>query len=333
MNLSRRHFVAGSLAAVGTGSLAGPPTASQTLSLRPVPVIFDTDLGSDIDDTWALLYMLRCRELKPVLIAADAGDRNYRTRLAAKFLTAAGRTDIPLAGTEGDGAERGNQRDWLGDYKLDDYPGTIHDDAPAAIVDAIHASPDPVTLVCIGAVPNIAEALRQDPTIVDNARFVGMHGSIRVGYGNSPKPVAEANVRTDPASLRQVFAGDWQCSVTPLDTCGDIVLDGDRYARLRESEDPALVALLENYEAWLRRVPWLDVKPDPAKISSVLFDLVAVEMAFDESRLNFETLPLMVTDDGRTVIDTAGPPLRCATSWRDREGFLDRVTERLLGND
>ena len=37
----------------------------------PVPVIFDTDIGSDIDDTWALGLLLRCpvlarRKLDPL---------------------------------------------------------------------------------------------------------------------------------------------------------------------------------------------------------------------------------------------------------------------------
>ena len=90
-----------------------------------------------------------------------------------------------------------------------------------------------------------------------------MHGAIRKGYGDSDIPVPEANVRTDPQALRETFAAPWQCSVTPLDTCGIVTLESDRYRKLRNSEDPALIALFENYDAWLRRVPWLEVKPDP----------------------------------------------------------------------
>ncbi|MEM9828849.1 MAG: hypothetical protein AAF958_19845, partial [Planctomycetota bacterium] len=37
-----------------------PPTHTDTFELiakgKRAPVIFDTDIGSDIDDTWALLY-------------------------------------------------------------------------------------------------------------------------------------------------------------------------------------------------------------------------------------------------------------------------------------
>lgn len=66
----------------------------------------------------------------------------------------------------------------------------------------IEASPEPVTLLCIGPVPNIAEALRRDPSIVDNARFVGMFGSVYKGYAGEPDVAAEWNVKADPQSLR-----------------------------------------------------------------------------------------------------------------------------------
>lgn len=333
--MQRRTFLAASLAAAAVRAdeiAATPPTHEDTFGVirsgRPAPVIFDTDIGSDIDDTWALLYLLRCPELKTLLVAADAGSGTYRARLAAKFLTVCDRTDVPVA--IGSGGDRpGNQQDWVGDYDLNDYPGEVLPDAVDAIIDAIHGSDDPVTLVCIGGVPNIAAALRKDPTIVGNSRFVGMHGSVRVGYGGSSTPVPEANVRVDPGSLRAVFAAPWQCSVTPLDTCGEIILRDALYRRVTDHDDPGTRALIENYRAWLTRVPWLDVKPDPAVLSSVLFDLVAVYMAHDESLLGMETLPIAVTDDGMTVVRDGSPEVRCATTWKDVDAFYDLIVDRL----
>jgi len=48
----------------------------------PVPVIFDTDIGSDIDDTWALAFLLRCPELDVGLLTTDRGRPAYRAKLA-----------------------------------------------------------------------------------------------------------------------------------------------------------------------------------------------------------------------------------------------------------
>ena len=45
--------------------------------------------------------------------------------------------------------------------------------------------------------------------------------------------------------------------------------------------------------------------------------------------LAMETLPIVVTPDGRTLIDDAGEPVQCATAWRDQEAFLDLLVARL----
>jgi inosine-uridine nucleoside N-ribohydrolase len=45
-----------------------------TLTDRSIPVILDTDIGGDIDDTWALAMMLRSPELDVKLVVTDTGD-------------------------------------------------------------------------------------------------------------------------------------------------------------------------------------------------------------------------------------------------------------------
>ncbi len=222
-----------------------------------------------------------------------------------------------------------HQQGWLGKYDLDSYRGTVHDDAVDAILKTIHASTDPVTLICIGAVPNIAEALRRDPSIVSKARFVGMHGAINVGYGGRPPVVPEANVRGNPKALKQVFAAPWECSITPLDTCGIVDLSGKRYAKVYQSKAVGVSSLMENYRDWLTRVPWLEVKPDAAKQSSTLFDVVAVHMAFSEDFLQMESLNVAVEDDGLTRVDPTAPKIRCAMKWANLDGFKDMFVDRL----
>ena len=297
---------------------------------KKIPVIFDTDIGSDIDDTWALLYLLKCPELDVRLVSVDGGSGPYRARLAAKFLTACDRNDIPLGICQGNPETLGHQRDWMTDYDLDTYKGEVKDDAVQAIINTIKQSKDPVTLVCVGPVPNIAAALKKDPSIVENSRFVGMHGSIKLGYGGSKEIVAEANVRSSPVSLQKVFAAPWGISITPLDTCGLLDLRGDRYKKIVQSSSKGIAELMENYKAWLTRVPWLKVKPDPAKRSSTLFDLVAVTMAFTEEHLNMEPHPVRVTDEGMTLIDESARIVRAAMSWKDIEAYQEHLVDRLV---
>lgn len=296
---------------------------------KKIPVIFDTDIGSDIDDTWALLYLLNCPELDVKLIAADSGKGKFRATLLAKLLTEMGRADIPIAISHGGGDGLDHQQDWVRGFDLDRYAGKVHADAADAIIETVHACEDPMTIICVGTVPNIEAALVKDPSIVKKARFVGMHGSIRKGYGGSDTPEAEANVKYGVSPLRKAFAQPWECSITPLDTCGIVDLTGDRYQRVFKCQTPGVRALLENYYSWLRRVPWLEEIPDPTKQSSTLFDVVAVYMAFSEEFLSMETLPIRVTDEGMTVVDESANPIRCAMAWKDLDAFKDHFVSRI----
>ncbi|MCX7825369.1 MAG: nucleoside hydrolase [Verrucomicrobiae bacterium] len=187
-------------ASAGLCGLAQPGNAADARGAG-IPVILDTDIGDDIDDTWALGLLLKSPELDLKLVVGDYGRTHYRARLLAKFLERAGRTDVAVGvGLDNGVTGEGGQAGWVKGYDLKAYPGKVHNDGVQALIDTIMKSPRPMTLICIGPVPNIAEALRREPRIAQRARFVGMHGSVRVGYGGSPKVAAEWNVRADPQS-------------------------------------------------------------------------------------------------------------------------------------
>src|SRR5471032_1730280 len=69
---------------------AEPAAAART------PVILVTDIGTDIDDTWALALALRSPELDVKLVLTDPADTRYRALVAAKFLEESGRSDVPV---------------------------------------------------------------------------------------------------------------------------------------------------------------------------------------------------------------------------------------------
>ena len=328
--IRRRSLLLAALAA----SL-GSTTGSARSSSGRRPIILDTDIGDDIDDTWALIMLLRdpCVDLK--LVVGDYGNPIYRARLTARLLESLGRSDVPIGIgkviEDGKIDEPGQQSAWVGSYALPSYRGRTYEDGVGAIIDFIHASPEPVTLLCLGPVPNIAEALRRDSSITDNAHFVGMHGSIHKGYQGDDSPAAEYNVRVDPASLQQVFEAPWDCSITPLDTCGEIVLAGESYKRLYESSAPWLRTLMENYRAWLPGAPFISPDHDISKQSTTLFDAVAVHLALGGDLVNLEPLPLRVTDEGYTVIDHEhGTMVNCAMTWKDRSAFEAELIAGLL---
>jgi len=323
-----RRSVTGAIVFFTAWALVSGPSAlaADAEVPRKIPVILDTDIGDDIDDTWALGLALKCPEFDVKLVVGDHGKPLYRTRLIAKFLERAGRTDIPIGmalDTRMHGG--GRQSAWVADYNLNRYPGRIYPDGVQAIIDTILQSPEPVTVIGIGPVPNLAAALQREPRIAQKARFVGMHGSVRKGYGNSPQPHAEYNVKEDASACQRVLGAAWDIIITPLDTCGLIQLKGAEYARVRQAADPICQAILENYRIWLEA----GQKAQADTRSSILFDTVAVYLAIEDRLCTMEELGIRVTDDGFTVIDPAAKKMRVATAWKDQPAFDRWLASRL----
>jgi len=297
---------------------------------RRIPVVLDTDIGSDIDDTWALALMLKSPELDVKLVVTDTGDTTSRAKIVARMLEVAGREDVPVG--VGIPLESSSipQARWIEGYELSDYAGRVYEDGVGAIVETIMGSPEPVTLVCIGPVPNVAAALAREPRIAQRARFVGMHGSVRLGYGGSRKVSAEYNIACYPQACQRVFAAPWDATITPLDTCGLVRLEGEKYRAVYECQDMLARAVIENYRIWAhdrergRRL-------NAESRSSVLFDTVAVYLAFSEELLVMERLGIRVTDDGYTVIDQSAKPIDCAMAWKDLPSFENFLVQRLTG--
>src|SRR5580658_5119102 len=147
--MNRRKFIQASAgAALSAGVFAGCRSALAPAA-RPIPVILATDIGDDIDDTWALGLLLQCPELSLKLVATDYGKAPYRAKLLAKFLEKTGHANIPIAvGPDVEPRGEGPQAEWVKDYDLNSYPGGVRTDGVGAMVDVIMRSPQPMTLIC-----------------------------------------------------------------------------------------------------------------------------------------------------------------------------------------
>ncbi len=322
-------FATGFLALFAICSFPPAIRAADSQAKIATPVILDTDIGDDIDDTWALALLLQSPELDLKLVVGDYGKAQSRAKLLAKFLERAGRSDVPVGvgldvAPKGDGRQAG----WVKDYDLKLYPGKICADGVQALVDTILKSPQPVTLICIGPVPNIAAALKREPRIAQHARFVGMDGSVRLGYGGAKQPCAEWNVKADPKALQAVFAAPWDITITPLDTCGLVQLTGEKYRHIRDHPARRAVDLIPNYRLWLAADSSSSASTADDH-SSTLFDTVAVYLAQRQDLCVMEKLRLRVTNDGITVIDPNAREVNVATKWNDLGAYEDFLVDRL----
>lgn len=305
----------------------------------PKPVILDTDICDDIDDTWAIALMLHSPELDCKLITTAVGNTEAKAKVVAKFLEKVGRTNIAVGVGIKQHDRPHRQTAWAADYNLSSYPGRVCKDGVQAIIDTIMSSPTHVTLIAVGPLPNIAEALKREPRIAEKADFVGMHGSIYTGYGKD-KPDAEYNVKADVEAAKKVFSAPWQMTITPLDTCGRVVLDGATYQKVLQRKSIITTTLLENYRAWFKDglKERKDVKEaDYDRLtdeklnssSTTLFDTVAVYLAINTDLVQRQRLPIRITDDGFTRVENGAKDVECAVKWKSLDGYESWLAERI----
>jgi inosine-uridine nucleoside N-ribohydrolase len=296
---------------------------------KKIPVILDTDIGEDIDDTWALGLLLKCPEFDVKLITTATDDTVIKTKLVAKFLEIAGRTDIPIGIGPSENRKKGKQYSWIKDYKLSEYSGSVYENGMEVLCSTIMNSPEPITLIAIGPLGTVAGALKMNPNITENARFVGMQGNLRITKPGTPSPYPEYNVRHDIQSCREVFQAPWKKTITPLDTCGNIVLSGDNFERIMNCDNTIVKLIKENYKIWAKEQNLTKLITEDKK-TSILFDTVAIYLGFSEELLNIEDLKIKVTEKGITKINEKGDDIRCATSWEDVQAFKDLIVNRLV---
>ena len=312
--------------------LAAPAAAQEVgkSSVSPIPVVYDTDIGGDIDDVWALSFLVHSPELELKLVTINKGGVQRKAQVAAKLLTAMGRDDVPIA--IGRTNERWTPRyyDWASDFDLSNYDGAVTDDGVEKMIQTIEAdSTGRLRLLAVGPMLNVAGVLERRSDLAERVELVAMSGSIYTGYGGSEAPDAEANVEVAPDAARHVYAADWKRFViAPLDVTGGLHLAGDRYRSIYESDAPTPQAIISAYKVFEPNADFADV--DVTRRSSTLHDAAAVYLAFSEAYLGLETLSLRVTDDGYTRVDPEnGHTVEAALDWTNESAFKDLLVKRL----
>ena len=188
-------------------------------------ILIDTDPG--IDDAVAIALALAVPDVEVIGISTVGGNSGlqHTTRNALRLLEFFGRADIPVASGYDEpyarpkmetGYEPVHGQDGLAGVDLPE-PTTkvVSTDAPAFLAEKIRNSPDPVTLVAIGPLTNIAHLVDQHRDVIAMIdRFVIMGGAARTG---NVTPVAEFNIWHDPEAAKRVFASGLKTVMVGLD--------------------------------------------------------------------------------------------------------------------
>ncbi len=242
------------------------------------PIILDTDPG--IDDAVAIAAALFAPQLDVKLITTVAGNVSVeKTTRNALQLMHFWQKDIPVAQGAATPLVR-KLRDAAyvhGESGMEGYAFVEHSRKPLevpafeAIYQCLNSSVEPVTLVTIGPLTNIALLLTQYPQSKNKIkRLVMMGGS--AGRGNFT-PNAEFNIAIDPEAAARVFDSGLDIVMCGLDVTNQAMLSPDYLQRLPQLNQTGkmLHALFSHYRSGsmatglrmhdLCAIGWL-VKPD-----------------------------------------------------------------------
>ncbi|ELQ6124795.1 ribonucleoside hydrolase RihC [Cronobacter dublinensis] len=224
--------------------------------MKKTPIILDTDSG--IDDAVAIAAALFSPEIDLQLITTVAGNVSVeKTTRNALQLLHFWQADVPVA----QGAAMPLTRPLRdaasihGESGMDGYDFPAHDrqtlNVPAfqAMYERLMASPEPLTLVTIGPLTNIALLLTHYPACTAKInRLVMMGGS--AGRGNFT-PNAEFNIAIDPEAAARVFESGIEIVMCGLDVTHQAVLTPDYLAALPalNRTGQLLHALFSHYRA------------------------------------------------------------------------------------
>eukprot|EP01119_Soliformovum_irregulare_P020283 TRINITY_DN6540_c0_g1_i1.p1 TRINITY_DN6540_c0_g1~~TRINITY_DN6540_c0_g1_i1.p1 ORF type:complete len:212 (+),score=50.24 TRINITY_DN6540_c0_g1_i1:307-942(+) len=197
-------------------------------------------------------------------------------------------------------------------------------------------SSDQITLIAIGPMTNIAALLIKDPSIASKVTLVSMIGSIYKGYNGALQPMVEYNVKMDISAAQKVLSADWiSIRLAPLDTAGMIQLTGAKFSKIKKQmDDPLVQSLLNNFLIWAQSRKWIqsDQGLDDLPATSMLFDCEAIYLALPRNHstlLEIASLPILVDDQGYTIVSENGRKMECAIGWKNLKGFTQLLVERL----
>jgi inosine-uridine nucleoside N-ribohydrolase len=289
-------------------------------------VIFDCDLGDDIDDAYALAYLLTQQDRYEILgITTCYGRTEDRALLAQKMLACTGQDRIPVYAGRNTSAssERANwyadQFHWAKGFK----PRIPLKDEKAAdfIIESLNRYPGEVTIFSVGPVTNFYDVLQKDSTLLKKAgRIYAMFGSFYKGYDGAPPVNAEWNVVCDIAAAKAFVHSGAPIVYAGLDVTALVKWEKTNREKLLYRQSPLTNALSALYILWGNETP-------------TLFDPVAIGMAQHPDWFQTEDVHIEVDDKGFTRIMAGAKPNGSIGTAIDHRAFLSFLLEQYLKQD
>ena len=308
----------------------------------PRPVLIDTDMAGD--DWMAILYLLNRPDLSiEAITVSGTGEAHCEpgVKNAMSLAALAGQADIPVScgrttPLQGDHTFPSDWRanvDALAGLNLASNPASP---SPQSAVDLLTAKikslPDKVTVISLGPLTNLAEALQSAPELKENIEMiyimggaVDVPGNVGISHVGIDNSVAEWNIYVDPRAAAIVLQSGAPITLVPLDATNHAPATKNFYERLKNDRNTpeamfVFDVLAKNY--------------DFIQSGGYYFwDPLAAAILTDNSLATYETRKLTVNEEegdksGRTQASESGASIRVAVdveSERFEQLFLDTL--------
>lgn len=292
----------------------------------PVKLLFDTDIGTDIDDAVALAYLLSQPRCQLLGVTTVTGEPTRRAQLVSAIAAHAGRSDLPIfPGCPEPLIAAQRQTTAAQAAALGNWPHRTVFPVGEAIEflrTTIRAHPGEVTLLATGPLTNLAVLRSADPQAFSQlARVVVMCGQF------FPPSRGETNASIDPHATACLFAEGRNVRMPPtacygLDVTTQCVLDADEVRRSFSSR--VFEPVLDFAEVWFADRPEITFH-DPLAAACVFEP--------DLCRMRPGLVEVSVTDDqhGWTFFEPGQGPHEVASEV-DAEAFFEHFFE-VVGAD
>jgi purine nucleosidase len=231
---------------------------------RPQPILLDTDIGTDIDDVYALILAALSPEFDLRAVTVVNCDVNLRARLARRVLNLLGRNEVPVSVGAAVSLTPGERRGWIGHEGLgvtfpDETEPLAVSPEEADSMDAAQRiaactlsaaqSGTPLTIFTIGGMTNLALAIRCYPEATRTIGQVIAMASTFHGFGEeNARP--EHNIACDSVAAEIVLRSGLPLTLVGLNVTQQTTMTATEVDALESIGGPLADALVGMHRIW-----------------------------------------------------------------------------------
>jgi purine nucleosidase len=253
------------------------------------PVIFDTDIGTDVDDILALAVLAKSPELKLIGVTTVYGDTPLRARITKVTCDLLGCTDTDVLIGEKE-TLTGRQITWAGHEgygvpNLDKAKVTTTPGAVDYLLEKANRFAGELEVLATGPLTNIARAIQRDAAAFSKIKHLYLMGG--AFWLNRP----EHNIKSDPEAAKMVFDSGIPITAIGLDVTLRVLLEADDLREVAKVGNGVGALLEDQILRWweLRNISANHLHDPLAALATVRPDLFV-----------FESWDVDVTSEGRT---------------------------------